>query len=187
MRGQILLFAIICTIGIVFTQDVNQEQVNNLAAENSDLALSKESTHLSRPKRTLFLKKKILGAGAIGFGLGLGVGAFKSYKYGSRGYGGYGGYGHGYGHGYGGYGPSYTNYHRPSYPSYSNNYYWKKPSYNYGYPGNSGWTGYNYANSNANSWSTSGNLGPLQAGFSSSQANANSGTYNGYQNGGYYY
>lgn len=77
MKSQILILAIFCTIGIVLTQDVNSEQINNLEVENSDLSLSKESASLTRPKRTLFLKKKILGAGAIGFGLGLGVGAFK--------------------------------------------------------------------------------------------------------------
>lgn len=73
MKSQILLLALLCTIGIVFTQNVNEEEINNFDVENSD----SQSTSLSRPKRTLFLKKKILGAGAIGFGLGLGVGAIK--------------------------------------------------------------------------------------------------------------
>ncbi|KAK0088290.1 hypothetical protein PV325_012486 [Microctonus aethiopoides] len=53
-------------------------------ADDSPTILSispKDPVHL-RQKRTLLLKKKILGAGIIGLGLGVGVGALKGYKYG---------------------------------------------------------------------------------------------------------
>lgn len=43
------------------------------------LSISPENPVHLRQKRTLLLKKKILGAGIIGLGLGVGVGALKGY------------------------------------------------------------------------------------------------------------
>ena len=44
--------------------------------ENAQVA-NEGGAPLNRNKRTLLLKKKIIGAGAVGFGLGVGVGAVK--------------------------------------------------------------------------------------------------------------
>lgn len=41
--------------------------------------ISSENTVHMRPKRTLLIKKKILGAGLIGLGIGAGIGALKGY------------------------------------------------------------------------------------------------------------
>ncbi|XP_046482550.1 prisilkin-39-like isoform X1 [Neodiprion pinetum] len=82
-------------------------------------AVSVDDEALVRPKRTLLLKKKLLGLGALG--LGVEFGAVKSYGWGGHGGYGGGGYGGNYGGGYGGnYGGGYNGYYREesSGPSY---------------------------------------------------------------------
>ena len=77
MKSQILFLVVLCSTAIVLAQEINHEQISDLDVQNSDLALDENDGSVTREKRTLFLKKKILGAGALGFGLGLGVGAVK--------------------------------------------------------------------------------------------------------------
>lgn len=77
MKSQIIFLVVLCSAAIVLAQDINQDKISEYDVQNSDLALGKDDGTVTREKRTLFLKKKILGAGALGFGLGLGVGAVK--------------------------------------------------------------------------------------------------------------
>ncbi|XP_046745756.1 uncharacterized protein LOC124410997 [Diprion similis] len=76
-----LLFAGISCIAVVaIAEDVQQNP--NLQTLPLEAAIPEEGEGqgLVRPKRTLFLKKKLLGAGLLGFG----IGALKGYKLGSN-------------------------------------------------------------------------------------------------------
>ena len=77
MKSQILFLVVLCSVAFVLGEEINEEQISGLDGPDSDLELGEEDGPLSRQRRTLFLKKKLLGVGALGFGLGLGVGAVK--------------------------------------------------------------------------------------------------------------
>ncbi|XP_012266022.2 heterogeneous nuclear ribonucleoprotein A1-like isoform X2 [Athalia rosae] len=104
--------------------DVNQQELITLEdleeTKDHQADVIDQSSSLERPKRTLLLKKKLLGLGALGLGVGFGVGAIKGYALGGFG-GSYGGRGGGY-HGGGGYGGGYGG-------SGYNNYYNSAPIY----------------------------------------------------------
>lgn len=89
MNQKVVLSLVLVSLGVVFGQvsddsrssvkfaeqpgATSLEDVQNLGDTNSGVAT------LARDKRTLLLKKKLLGAGAIGLGLGVGLGALKGY------------------------------------------------------------------------------------------------------------
>ncbi|XP_015594123.1 uncharacterized protein LOC107267220 [Cephus cinctus] len=77
MHYSVFAIAALCCLAVYATaEDATQQQQQVLPALES---LPQEGAELTRDKRTLFLKKKLLGAGLLGFGLGVA----KGYKFGS--------------------------------------------------------------------------------------------------------
>ncbi|XP_043477220.1 uncharacterized protein LOC122508153 [Leptopilina heterotoma] len=74
MNLKILLFFIFAIFVLYVTAETIEQQT---LPASSSLRNEKNLVH-TRSKRTLFLKKKVLGAGLLGFGLGV----VKGYKYG---------------------------------------------------------------------------------------------------------
>lgn len=82
MRCQVFILAVgLCLAGLALAQEVpiEEEQTRLEDLEESTAGESTQSEDLVRPKRTLLLKKKLLGLGALGLGVGFGVGAIKGY------------------------------------------------------------------------------------------------------------
>lgn len=87
MKSHIISLLVLLSTAIVFADlakadaDIEQQQLPTSLEDVHNVQESSESAApVSRDKRTLFLKKKLLGVGAIGFGLGVGLGAIKGYE-----------------------------------------------------------------------------------------------------------
>ena len=82
MNTHIVSLLVLFAIAIAFTEvteaDINIEQPTSLQ-DVHDVEEISQGAAVSREKRTLLLKKKLLGVGALGLGLGVGLGAIKGY------------------------------------------------------------------------------------------------------------
>ena len=80
MNKKILTLSLLCcTVVFVLAQDDQVQPVTTLEKVDNEFSVvsADQGTPYTRDKRTLLLKKKLLGLGAIGLGVGLGVGALK--------------------------------------------------------------------------------------------------------------
>ncbi|XP_043283819.1 uncharacterized protein [Venturia canescens] len=87
-RCTILMVGLVlcCTVFRAATAENNQGSFGARAEAPSPLEATEAASSLgeehTRPKRTLFLKKKLLGAGLLGFGLGIAKGYKAGYYHG---------------------------------------------------------------------------------------------------------
>lgn len=67
MNFKIIIFVAFC----IFVLYVSAEEIQQQTLPISSSIRNEENSVHTRSKRTLFLKKKVLGAGLLGFGLGV--------------------------------------------------------------------------------------------------------------------
>ncbi|XP_033220358.1 uncharacterized protein LOC117174983 isoform X2 [Belonocnema kinseyi] len=78
MNSTVIIFATLCCFALYASaEEIRQQQQQTLPV--SEILADESSVH-TRSKRTLFLKKKVIGAGLLGLGLGFA----KGYKYGHQ-------------------------------------------------------------------------------------------------------